>query len=434
MSKVEFTQARKKSEIMKMLEKMMYNDEISDMKFYIIKVDQGDNSCLYTTKTNVLFLNTCIERLPRDYEHLDGIQRALKLKNVEDIKKGYMKKYPYDTPNSVTILLKENCDFYDVQDISGMKELSCLTVHLDKIYDYLKSPKAITNEEDFLVDPESTTIGYMIDGHHRNEGAYAAAQVDENIYNYEFPTSIYIGRNKKDMAGIFGGINNKQQKPSPIHTMAIRQMSEDLEEEEFVAARVMEKLNTESDSVLKNRIKICDGRLPKGAPTTFLNNAKLVKLITVWWKEAMKNPASWKCKETDESIYRFLNDYFSAYKEVFEEAWDNRNYVLTKTMGFDIIFSICNQLTLNAVNMYGISKLPGREEFVTILRQIFFTKDVSGNIVPVEILLDGENLVPFNWESSIYGSHSSGKGINLLKKIVERLIISRIDGVTKGEK
>ena len=154
-------------------------------------------------------------------------------------------------------------------------------------------------------------------------------------------------------------------------------MSEDLEEEEFVAARVMEKLNTENDSVLKNRIKICDGRLPKGAPTTFLNNAKLVKLIMTWWKEAMKNPASWKCKETDESIYRFLNNYFSAYKEVFEEAWDNRKYVLTKTMGFDIIFSICNQLTLNAVNISGVSKLPGKEEFVMILRQVFFTEDVS---------------------------------------------------------
>ena len=318
----------------------------------------------------------------------------------------------------------------------------CLVIHLDQIYEYLNSPEAETNEEGFLIDPEAATIGYMIDGHHRNEGAYNAAKKIKEVmeereiqdndevyqkYQYEFPTSIYIGRSRKDMAGIFGGINNKQQKPSAIHVMAIRQMSLDLDEEEDLAARVMEKMNSENDSVLKDRIKVCDGRLPKGAPATFLNNAKMVKLITDWWKVAMKNPSSWKCKGTDNNIYTFLNDYLTAYKEVFPEAWDNKNYVLTKTMGFDIIFSICNQLTLNAVDISGVNRLPDKDAFVSILQKVFFTKDDSGNMVPVEVELDGENAVPFNWESSIYGSHSSGKGINILKKIVEQLIISRVD-------
>ena len=92
-----------------------------------------------------------------------------------------------------------------------------------------------------------------------------------------FQPVFILGRSRKDMAGIFGGINNKQQKPSAIHVMAIRQMSLDLDEEEDLAARVMEKMNSENDSVLKDRIKVCDGRLPKGAPATFLNNAKMVK-------------------------------------------------------------------------------------------------------------------------------------------------------------
>ena len=325
-------------------------------------------------------------------------------------------------------------NLYEQKDDSANKN--------SKIYEYLNSPEAETNEEGFLIDPEAATIGYMIDGHHRNEGAYNAAKKIKEVmeereiqdndevyqkYQYEFPTSIYIGRSRKDMAGIFGGINNKQQKPSAIHVMAIRQMSLDLDEEEDLAARVMEKMNSENDSVLKDRIKVCDGRLPKGAPATFLNNAKMVKLITDWWKIAMKNPSSWKCKGTDNNIYTFLNDYLTAYKEVFPEAWDNKNYVLTKTMGFDIIFSICNQLTLNAVDISGVNRLPDKDAFVSILQKVFFTKDDSGNMVPVEVELDGENAVPFNWESSIYGSHSSGKGINILKKIVEQLIISRVD-------
>lgn len=83
---------------------------------------------MYTTKTNVAFLNTCIERLPRNYEHLDGIQRALKQKNVDDIEQGHLKSSRYDTPNSVTIMLKEQCNFYELQDVAGMNEIKCLVI------------------------------------------------------------------------------------------------------------------------------------------------------------------------------------------------------------------------------------------------------------------------------------------------------------------
>ena len=58
MEKTEFTQARKKTELLYMLEMMMRNPEApeekrNNLKIYIINVDQGPNSCLYTTKTNV---------------------------------------------------------------------------------------------------------------------------------------------------------------------------------------------------------------------------------------------------------------------------------------------------------------------------------------------------------------------------------------------
>lgn len=57
MEKTEFTQARKKTELLYMLEMMMRDPEApeekrNNLKIYIINVDQGPNSCLYTTKTN----------------------------------------------------------------------------------------------------------------------------------------------------------------------------------------------------------------------------------------------------------------------------------------------------------------------------------------------------------------------------------------------
>lgn len=42
---------------------------------------------------------------------------------------------------------------------------------------------------------------------------------------------------------------------------------------------VMKLLNGREDSVLRGRIKVFDGRLPKGAPATFVNNAKMIKLF-----------------------------------------------------------------------------------------------------------------------------------------------------------
>ena len=88
----------------------------------------------------------------------------------------------------------------------------------------------------------------------------------------------------------------------------------------------------------------------------------------------MKNPSSWKCKGHGQQHLYILNDYLTAYKEVFPEAWDNKNYVLTKTMGFDIIFSICNQLTLNAVDISGVNRLRIKMHLYLSFKKYFLQK------------------------------------------------------------
>ncbi len=425
-----FTQTRKKDDLIAMVKELIKSSNGEDMMLYALNVDQGKGSNLYTTSTSVLLLNTIIERLPRTFEHPDGIQRALKSKNVDDIRDGQLRSPVYDTPNSITILLRDKCDYYSVAEMPTMNGMICLTIHLKKLMDYLLSGKATTDSDGYLEKPEEASIGFLIDGHHRNEGAYLAAQNDHDKYYYEFPTSIYIGRDKRDMPGIFGGINNKQQKPSSVHTMAIRMMSNDLDEEESQNANIMEKLNTETDSVLLNRIKVYDGRLPKGMKPTFVNNSKLVGLISDWWKDASNNPASLRPKNEDDR-YRFLNTYLSAFKEVFPEAWDNTSFVLTKSMGFDLMFAVCNILTLDVVNYTHKNRLPTKEEYVQFLNAIFYDKDTRGQKEPVKVTLDGENYIPFDWSSANFGSFSNGKGVAGLKRVLKKLITDRYDLISE---
>lgn len=427
----EFTQTRKKEDLIAMVKELIKTSNGNDMMLYALNVDQGNGSNLYTTSTNVLLINTIIERLPRTFEHPDGIQRALKSKNVDDIREGQLRSPIYDTPNSITILLRENCDYYSVAEMPTMNGMICLTIHLKKLLDYLESSKATIDSDGYLEKPENASIGYMIDGHHRNEGAYLAAQEDHDKYLYEFPTSIYIGRDRRDMPGIFGGINNKQQKPSSVHTMAIRMMSNDLDEEESQNANIMEKLNTEADSVLKNRVKVYDGRLPKGMKPTFVTNSKLVNLISDWWKDASHNPASQRPKNEDDR-YKFLNTYLSAFKDTFPEAWDNTSFVLTKSMGFDLMFAVCNIITTDVVNYTHKNRLPTKTEYVELLNKIFYDEDKKGHQKePVKITFDGVNYIPFDWSSANFGSFSNGKGVARLKQVLKNLITERYDAISE---
>lgn len=103
-------------------------------------------------------------------------------------------------------------------------------------------------------------LGFMIDGHHRTEGAYEAG-----CLSFQFPTTIYADLNLKKMAGSFAGINCYQEKPSAIHTNAIRNLSGLMTNTENDAFLLMTTLN-DGDTILHERIKMYDGPRIKGFP------------------------------------------------------------------------------------------------------------------------------------------------------------------------
>ena len=209
-----------------------------------VPINQGKDSNLFSMSMSVLEINALIMRLPRDYENPDGIERVLKKKNVEDIKIGQSKSKRYDTPNSISIMFDKNKlgDYYTLTEHSKDPCIYTVKVDLAKIlslYDDID-----TDEDGFVNDPEKVSIGWMIDGHHRTEGAFLSA-IDghPDKYEYEFATSCYIGREKSELPRVFSGINDKQEKPSTTHTTAMKILGDELSDEEKLSVDLREILN-----------------------------------------------------------------------------------------------------------------------------------------------------------------------------------------------
>lgn len=419
MSKI--TKMRKAADTKEMLE-MLKKEHGDNLVKVCVPINQGKDSLLFSMSMSVLEINAFIMRLPRDYENPDGIERVLKMKNVEDIKIGQSKFKRYDTPNSISIMLDKNKmgEYYTLTELSKDPCIYTVKINLNKILSMYEGIDI--DKEGYVKDPEKVSLGWMIDGHHRTEGAFLSA-IDGHPekYNYEFATSCYIGRDKSELAKFFSGINSNQEKPSTTHTTAMKILGDELSDEEKLSVVLMEKLNDSEDSVLYNRIKTVDGPVPKTELQKYINNAKALSLLKYWW-DSFKNCDLNSYLTTQTDKYNFLTAYLGAYSEVFSEAWSSKKHVLTKSMGFDIMFHTCVKTTMYTMKIHHLTDtVPTKENFEDALRKIFF-KTEDSKTLPVTIQLEDGTIVPFDWSSEIYGKLSSGKGINSLTKIVKELI------------
>lgn len=419
MSKI--TKMRKATDTKEMLE-MLKNKHGDILVKVCVPINQGKDSDLFSMSMSVLEINAFIMRLPRDYENPDGIERVLKMKNVEDIKIGQSKSKRYDTPNSISIMLDKtkNGEYYTLAELSKDPCIYTVKIDLAKILSMYEGIDI--DKEGYVKDPEKVSIGWMIDGHHRTEGAFLSA-IDGHPekYDYEFATSCYIGRDKSELAKFFSGINSNQEKPSTTHTTAMKILGDELSDEEKLSVVLMEKLNDSEDSVLYNRIKTVDGPIPKTELQKYINNAKALSLLKYWWERFKESDLNSNLNTQTEK-YNFLNDYLSAYSEVFSEAWSSKKHVLTKSMGFDIMFHACVKITVFTMKLNNLTDtMPTKENFEDALKKVFF-KTEDSTTSPVTIELDDGTIVPFDWSSEIYGKLSSGKGINSLNKKVLELI------------
>jgi len=361
----------------------------------VLRLDQGvEHSQLFIGAVRTDVCHLLFQRLPRDYTNPEGIQRALKPSKISQIEQA-AREPKYTAPGSMIVTVEtRDRPWVEVRfDASGKR--GELVVDLDLLAAHFED--AVNGES---LEEERFKIGYMIDAHHRTEGHYRAQRMD-----LELNTTFYLDLERKEMARVFAAVNEKQEKPSPVHTLAMRDLAGILEDAEQVAVNVIKTLNDQRDSVLYLRIRDYDGRLPSGRPRPYVNMSTFARYLT---NSVIPCVSSRALAQRTEAV----EFYFTAWKRVFPEAWaDQKEHVLVKAMGFSIMCELFEKLNDYAGMRFAV-KLPTADHYEEVIKHL---RDVQIN------LGNGEKR-PLDWSSSSFGALSSGKGINhIVKEIHDHL-------------
>lgn len=119
-------------------------------------------------------------------------------------------------------------------------------------------------------------------------------------------------------------------------------------------------------------------------------------------------------KTTAQQIEIF-NSYFNAFKEVFSDAWnDQKNFVLTKSMGFEIMTGVFRDIKQRCDLYEG--RQSNKNSFTN---QITFLRDKN---VTLKLKDNSKIEIPLNWSSKSMGNFSSKQWIReIVKEIINLL-------------
>jgi len=344
---------------------------MSEIKVHAIRFKQKDLS-FYSFVINSKMLRTIAFALPKSRDAPEQLQRALDLSRVEEIGT-YIKEDPRGVfPNNIIL----NLD-------------SCVKFH--------ESPE--NPNEGVLIFPEvkeGEKLGYILDGQHRLFGFERAEGVE-----FDLPVVALIDAPKDVAYKIFADINSLQVKVTPVLLQLLKSEIGDLEIDRGIAADIVYGLEKDSDSPLKDRIKVYPQDKNRWIPSTSLT--KWILNIVGTGK-----PLAGKSRLEQRTI---LKNYFKAFSEVFDKEWnDRKNYVLTKAQGIELMCELFPNVHQRCLLYEGKSLTVN-----AFKRQIEKLKERK-------ITLPTKAVVPLNWLRDNFAPFTSGKAMKLLKKELQKAL------------
>ncbi len=274
------------------------------------------------------------ERHKDELQRYMGIQRFLNPKRVIEIKK-YVTTSDASFPNSIILALKDDSYFFENNVL------------------YIKKSKESSN---------------IIDGQHRLSGFYEGGGED-----FDLILTIFTKLEMEQQAYIFSVINTKMTRINPSLAQDLYDFST-ISTPEKVAHNITQKLNSDNNSPLFNKIKIL-GMKEEGMVEPILSQSTFSKYIieliadqksdsyTIRDKlkrnkndrKSLKDfyPESKKSKyvfwdfyteSQDSLIYKILNNYFHAIYKVFPMEWEDSTKILIKTTGYIALMNIFREI------------------------------------------------------------------------------------------
>jgi DGQHR domain-containing protein len=192
-----------------------------------------------------------------------------------------------------------------------------------------------------LPDPVEKYL--IIDGQHR----LAALNFYERTHPEEaksiyVPCMIFDGRSDDFATEMFVIINSTPTRINKSHLIDLYERVSWAEPDRRFAARVAEMLYGEADSPLRYRVNRLGGRSKQDK---WILQAELFNEIHRWVKQDW---ASIKSEGTDKRAaaryYNRVRDFLRAASQVFEEAWGNESYMVTKPVTLKAMVRVCADL------------------------------------------------------------------------------------------
>lgn len=183
----------------------------------------------------------------------------------------------------------------------------------------------------------------IIDGQHR----LAALQFYERTHPGEarsisVPCVIFDGRSEDFATEMFVIINSTPTRINKSHLVDLYERVSWAEPDRRFAAHIAEMLYREPDSPLRYRINRLGGRSKQ---EKWILQAELFNEVHRWVKKAWpKIEAAGPDKRLAGHYYGMVRDFLKASATVWEEAWGNPDYMVTKPVTLKAMIRLCADL------------------------------------------------------------------------------------------
>jgi DGQHR domain-containing protein len=257
----------------------------------------------YTFVMNSKRLREIASVSTRTKETPQGYQRVLSAKRLTDIGL-YIKGKRSTFPGSIIVNLEKGATF-----------------HPGKTADF-----------GTLEIPKEASAAWVIDGQHRLWGFERAGGKE-----FDLVVSAFIGLTPSDQGKVFIDVNSNQK---GVNTSLLYDLIDLVRDANFIDQRgheIVKALSADDDSPWAGNIKML------GTGAGIITQAGFMRPLTV----QLKNSASPFSQYTEGDQVQVLKTFFTAFSELFPEAWLSKKHTLCKTLGVSAMLS-----TLPAVLMH----------------------------------------------------------------------------------
>jgi len=327
---------------------------------------------LYLFAMNSKHLRKICFVAPRGTESPEEIQRILKPKRAQEIGE-YIKQPASILPNVIVINLPETVKIL---------------------------PTSRENEVTIQFPAIEGKFCYILDGQHRLAGFDYSEGTE-----FDLPIVALYNANEHTRGKVFADINSKQERVSDVHILELYYQIKELPMDETATMDIVHRLAKDNDSPFFGKIMLLDGEKNK-----WVKNKLLKQRLSPHVENGGVLYGKISAVQT-----QIIKEYLKAVQIVWSNAWgNNKEYVLTKNMGIEIIFSIFAEVKhrcdLNEGKQYT------KENFAKQLQPL----------VNCDVAVPG-GAITMNWESSKMGmlAHRAGRALitkqfkNMLRKADE---------------